>query len=131
MHIFCKKCSKHTANTFPKKLVLISKNKIKGKSRCAISLTERSFIDEVQYDLESALEIYIQFLLTDITNMKSILSDLKPIKTGKQPGCTYCFGCKDYTKNFRPKKVNMTNKVVREKSHCIIYWSNKSRFLKQ
>ena len=63
--------------------------------------------------------------------MKGILSDFKVIKTGKQPGTTYCFGCKDYTKNFRPKKVNMTNKVVREKSNCIVWWSNKSRFLKQ
>ena len=61
MHICCKKCSKHTANTFAKKLVFISKNKIKGKSRCAICLTERSFIDEVQYDFKSALEIYLQF----------------------------------------------------------------------
>ena len=51
---------------------------------------------------------------------KSILSDFKPIKTGKQPGTTYCFGYKDYTKNFRTKKINMTNKVVREKSHCIV-----------
>ena len=25
MHIFCKKCKKHTGNTFPKKLILISK----------------------------------------------------------------------------------------------------------
>ena len=63
--------------------------------------------------------------------MKSILSDLKPIKTEKQPGTTYCFGCKDCTNNFRPKKVNMTNKVVREKSHCIVCRTNKSRFLKQ
>ena len=61
MDIYCKMCSKHTANTFPKKLVLISKNKIKGKSRCAIFLTERSFIDEIECDLESALEIYLQF----------------------------------------------------------------------
>ena len=44
MHIYCNKCNKHTANTFPKKLVLISKNKIKGKSRCAICLTERSLL---------------------------------------------------------------------------------------
>ena len=58
---YYKKCSKHTPDTFPKKLVLISTNKIKGKSRCAICLTERSFIDEVQYDLESALEIYLHF----------------------------------------------------------------------
>ena len=33
---------------------------------------------------------------------KSVLSDLKPIKTEKKTGTTYCFGCKDYTKNFRP-----------------------------
>ena len=60
MCIYCKKCNKHTANKFLKKLVLISKNKIKGKSRCVICLTERSFIDETEYDLESALEIYLQ-----------------------------------------------------------------------
>ena len=52
---------KHTANIFPKKIVLISKNKIKGKSNCAICFTERTFIDEIEYDLESALEIYLQF----------------------------------------------------------------------
>ena len=61
MHIYCKKYNKHTANTFPKKLVLISKNKIKGKSRCAICLTERSLIYDIEYDLESALEIYLHF----------------------------------------------------------------------
>ena len=46
---------------FQKNLVLISKNKIKGKSKCAICLTERSFIDETEYDQESALEIHLQF----------------------------------------------------------------------
>ena len=57
---------RHTSNTFPKKkIVLISNNKIKGKCRCFICLTERSFIDEVQYELESALEIYLQFF-TDL-----------------------------------------------------------------
>ena len=61
MHIYCKKCNKHTSNTFPKKTVLISKNKIKGKSKCAICLTERTFIHEIEYDLESELEIYLQF----------------------------------------------------------------------
>ena len=63
MHIYCKKYKKHTGNTFPKKLVLISKNKIKGQSKCAICLTERTFIDENEdeYDLESELEIYLQF----------------------------------------------------------------------
>ena len=61
MHIYCKKCKKHTGNTFPKKIILISKNKIKGKSRCAICLTKRTFIDEIGGDLEIGLEIYLQF----------------------------------------------------------------------
>ena len=60
MCLYCKKCKRHTSNTFPKKLVLISNKKIKGKSSF-ICLTERYFIDKVQYDLESALEIYLQF----------------------------------------------------------------------
>ena len=63
--------------------------------------------------------------------MKNTQSKIKPIKIGKQSGTTYCFGCKDYTKNFRPEKVKMTNKVLREKSHCVVCRSNKSRFLKQ
>ena len=62
--------------------------------------------------------------------MKNKESKIKPIKIGKQSGTTYCFGCKDYTQNFRPEKVKMTNKVLREKSHCVVCWSNKSRFLK-
>ena len=74
-------------------------------------------------------EYIFNFLLINIIKReKSILSNLKPIKTGKKPGTTYCFGCKDYTKNFRPEKVNMTNKVVREKSHCIVCRSDKSKF---
>ena len=61
MHIYFKKCKKQTSNTFPNKFILISKNKIKGKSRCAICLTKRTFIDEIEDDLESELEIYLQF----------------------------------------------------------------------
>ena len=65
MHIYCSKCKKHTGNTFPKTLVLISKNKIKGKSKCAICSTERTFFHKIEdkYDLEDELEIYLQFLL--------------------------------------------------------------------
>ena len=63
--------------------------------------------------------------------MKNMQSKIKPIKIGKQIGTTYCFGCTDYTQNFRPEKVHMTNKVLRENSHCIVCWSSKSRFLKQ
>ena len=57
MHIYCKNCKKQTGDTFPKKLILISKNKIKGKSKCVICLTERTFIDEIKDELE----IYFQF----------------------------------------------------------------------
>ena len=39
--------------------------------------------------------------------MKNTQSKIKPIKVGKQSGTTYCFGCKDYTKIFRPEKVKM------------------------
>ena len=47
---------------FPKKFILILKNKIKGKSKCAIFLTESSFIHETEgkHCLESELEIYLQ-----------------------------------------------------------------------
>ena len=43
----------------------------------------------------------------------------------------HCFGCKDYTKNFRPQEVKMINTVLREKSHCVACRSDKSRILKQ
>ena len=63
--------------------------------------------------------------------MKNTKSKIKQIKIKKQHGTTYCFGCKDYTQNFRPEKVKMSNKVLREKSHCVVCRSNKSRFLKE
>ena len=63
--------------------------------------------------------------------MKNTKSKKKPIKIEKQSGTTYCFGCKDYTKNFRPQEVKMTNKLLREKSHCVVCRWNKSIFLKQ
>ena len=63
MHIYRKMCKKHTGNTSPKNLVLVSKNKIKGKWKCAICLTERTFIDGAEYDLESELEIYLQYFI--------------------------------------------------------------------
>ena len=61
MHIYCETCNKHRANTFPKKVTLISKNKIKEESRCAICFTKRSFIDEFKYGLENTLGVYLQF----------------------------------------------------------------------
>ena len=63
MHMYCKNYKKHTGNTFPKKLILISKTKIKGKSKCTIFLTKRTFIHLIggKYALENELEICLQF----------------------------------------------------------------------
>ena len=63
--------------------------------------------------------------------MKNTQSKIKPIKTGKEIGIMYCLTCKDYTHNFKPQEVKITNKVLREKSNCIVCQSRKSRFLKQ
>ena len=52
--------------------------------------------------------------------MKKTKSKIKTIKIGKQSGTTYRFGCKDYTNNFRPQEVKMTNKLLREKSHRVV-----------
>ena len=49
-------------------------------------------------------------------------------KTGKEIGTTYCLGCKDYTDDVKSQEVKMTNKVIREKSNCVICRSSKSRF---
>ena len=45
---------------------------------------------------------------------------MKPINIGKRLKTTYSFGCKDYTQNFKPEKVKMTNKVLTEKSRCCL-----------
>ena len=47
--------------------------------------------------------------------MKNTQLEIKPIKIGKKTETTYCLGCKDFTHNFRPQKVKMTNKVLKEK----------------
>ena len=57
--------------------------------------------------------------------MKNTKSKIESIKVGKQPGTTYCLGCKDYTQNFRLQEVKMTNKVLRAKPHCVVCRSNK------
>ena len=45
-------------------------------------------------------------------------------KKQKKPRTSYCFGCKDFIHNFRPNEIKMT-------THCVVFRSNKSRFLKQ
>ena len=64
---------------------------------------------------------------TKLQKMKNTINN----KTDKNWKTMYCLGCKDYMQNFRPEKVKMTNKTLREKSHCAVCQSSKSRFLKE
>ena len=68
MQIYCKSCKKHTGNTFPKKIDPNSKRKNKGKWKCVIFLTKRTFIQEIEdkYDLENDMKYIFNFLLTDV-----------------------------------------------------------------
>ena len=49
--------------------------------------------------------------------MKNTQSKIKPIKIEKELGTTYC---KDFTHNFRPQEVKMTNKVL-EKNLTVLF----------
>ena len=71
------------------------------------------------------LKRYAKNILPNYKKIKNIQSNKKPIKIGKQLRITYSFGCKYYMQNFRPEKVKMTNKVLRETSNCVISQSNK------
>ena len=46
--------------------------------------------------------------------MKNIQSRIKTRKTGKEIETTYCLGWKDYTHNFKPQEVKITNKVLKK-----------------
>ena len=105
--------------------------------------TKKSLIDKITKRLlklefksnhsiiTKALKRVVKNVLPDYKKLKNTQSKVKPIKIRKQSGTTNCFRCKDYTQNFRPQEERMTNKVLREKSHCVVCRSNKSRFLKQ
>ena len=67
----------------------------------------------------------------ELQRMKKTKSQIKLIKTGKELGTMHCLGCKNFTHNFRPQEVKMINKVLREKSNCVVLKNVNSRFLKQ
>ena len=50
---------------------------------------------------------------------------------GARPGTTYSLERKDFTHNFRPQELKLTNKGLREKCDCVVCRSNSSRVLKQ
>ena len=55
-----------------------------------------------------------------LQKMKNTKSEIKLIKIGIRVGTTYCFGCKDFTLNFRPEKVTMTNNYS-EKNLTVLF----------
>ena len=89
-------------STFPKKLVLVSKNEIKGKSKCVICLTERTFIHEIE-------DKYIAKL-----SMK-----------------TYCMKCRKNTENLNSKIFKTKNVRLIIQSKCPVWEIKKSRFVKE
>ena len=67
----------------------------------------------------------------NIRHEKHTIKNKTDKNLGKKIGTTHCLGCKDYTHNFKPQEIKMTNKVLTGKSNCVVCRSNKSRFLKQ
>ena len=100
-----------------------------------IKSTKKSLIDDLSnilLELEFKSNHSIKSkMFTKLQKMKKTQSKIKPTKIGKRLGTTYCLECKDFTHNFRLQEVKMTNKALREKSKCVVCWSNKSGFLKQ
>ena len=68
-------------------------------------MTERTFIDEIQYDLENALEIYLLKI--------------------------YCLKCKKDTDNIDPKMFRTKNNRLLMQSKCSVCKNKKSRFIKE
>ena len=66
-----------------------------------------------------------------ITKNENTQLKIKSIKIGKIPETMNCLGRKDFTHNVRPMTNKVINKVLREKSNCVVCRLNKSRFLKQ
>ena len=72
------------------------------------------------HSIKSVFKMDCQKCFAKLQKMKNTQSEIKPIKIGKRPETTSCFGCKDFTHNFRPQEIKMTNKVPREKSnYCL------------
>ena len=98
------------------------KNIIKStKKRTKVS-TKKSLINDLSkrlleleiksnYSIKSkCLKWVVKNILPITKNEKNTQSEKNPIKIGKRLGTTYCFGCKDFTHNFRPQEIKHNNK---------------------
>ena len=117
MQIYCLNTI-NTGNIFPKKLILISKNKIKGKSKCVICLTEKTFINEIKdkYDLESELEVYFQFF-TGCCYKTNML--------------TCCIKFRKNTEHLNSNIFKWKNDRLIMETKCPVCGIKKSRFVKE
>ena len=99
-------------------LVLISKNKTKGKSKYAACLAKRTFIHEIEdkYDLEIELEVYLQFLLTGVM---------------KRSMLTYWVKCRKNTENLNSKIFKTKNGRLIMQSKYADCGIKRSRFVKE
>ena len=111
MHIYCKNCKKYT-------VTLILNNKIKGKSKWTICLTSRTFIDEMEekYNLESELEVYVQFFVDWCYE-----NEME----------TYSMKCRKDTENFGRKMFRTKNNRLILQLICYKCGIKKTRFIKQ
>ena len=46
---------------------------------------------------------------------KHVINNQTDKISDKKIGTTYCLGCKNYTHNFKPEKVKISNKVLKVK----------------
>ena len=63
MEIYCESCKKYTECTHPKKLTLISEKKAKAKSKYTKCLTDRTFSNKINNDLQQLVK---HFFFTDV-----------------------------------------------------------------
>ena len=84
------------------------KNKIKTANEVINKIT-KNFEKTVAVAKSKELQRYAKRNFIKLQKMENMQSEIKPIKIGKRPGTTYCFGCHDVTHNFRPQEAKMTN----------------------
>ena len=105
-----KNYKKHIDNTFPKKITLISKNKIKGKSKCAICWNWR----QIWY--RKWIVIFPQFF-----NGRCYKGNME----------TYCAKWRRNTKNLNSKIFKLKNRRLIMELKCADCGIKKSRFVKE
>ena len=94
----------------------ISKLREKNVVNGVINKITEDFEKIVAVTKSKELKRYCQKHFNKLQKMKNAQSEIKPMKIGKRLGTTYFLGFKDFTHNFRPQEVKVTNRVLREKS---------------